>query len=107
MRGLSGGRAEGDPGGVRTWLAELPDWRLIEQDGEPQLQRAFRFRNFAEALAFTNQVAELAEQENHHPAILLEWGKVTVRWWTHKIGGLHRNDFIMAARTDALYSGDA
>ncbi len=91
----------------RTWLAELPDWRLIEQDGESQLQRAFRFRNFAEALAFTNQVAELAEQENHHPAILLEWGKVTVRWWTHKIGGLHRNDFIMAARTDALYSGDA
>ncbi|SFM50467.1 4a-hydroxytetrahydrobiopterin dehydratase [Marinobacter zhejiangensis] len=83
-------------------LGEIPGWDVIELDGEKQLKREYGFRNFAEALAFTNSVAELAESENHHPAILLEWGKVTVRWWTHKIGGLHRNDFIMAARTDCL-----
>lgn len=82
-------------------LKEIPDWQPVELDGEEQLKRVFKFRNFAEALVFTNKVADLAEAEGHHPAILLEWGKVTVRWWTHKIGGLHRNDFIMAARTDA------
>ncbi|WP_193073919.1 4a-hydroxytetrahydrobiopterin dehydratase [Pseudomonas sp. FME51] len=81
---------------------EIPDWQVIDVAGEHQLMREFRFRDFAAALVFTNQVAELAEAENHHPALLLEYGKVTVRWWTHKIGGLHRNDFIMAARTDLL-----
>jgi len=86
-------------------LRELPDWSVFELDGEPQLKRVFKFRNFIEALAFANQVGDLAEAENHHPALLVEWGKVTVRWWTHKIGGLHRNDFIMAARTSELYEG--
>lgn len=81
---------------------EVPDWRVIKVGGVDQLMREFGFRDFAAALVFTNQVAELAEAENHHPALLLEYGKVTVRWWTHKIGGLHRNDFIMAARTDLL-----
>ena len=81
---------------------EIPDWQVIDVAGEHQLMREFRFADFAAALAFTNRVAELAESENHHPALLLEYGKVTVRWWTHKIGGLHRNDFIMAARTDLL-----
>ncbi len=61
-----------------------------------------KFRNFVEAVAFTNQVAEIAKAEGHHPVILTEWGKVTVTWWTHKIRGLHRNDFIMAAKTDRL-----
>ena len=65
-----------------------------------QLERVFTFSDFAQALAFTNKVGALAEEAGHHPAILTEWGKVTVTWWTHKIGGLHRNDFIMAARTD-------
>lgn len=88
-----------------TLLREIPDWNIIDVDGVSQLQRVFRFRNFVQAQAFTNQVADLAEQEGHHPAILLEYGRVTVRWWTHKIHGLHRNDFIMAARTDSLYEG--
>lgn len=83
---------------------EVPEWEIIEESGEQQLKRVFAFRDFAAALVFTNKVAELAESENHHPALLLEYGKVTVRWWTHKIGGLHRNDFIMAARTDQLAS---
>jgi 4a-hydroxytetrahydrobiopterin dehydratase len=81
---------------------QIPDWELNEVDGIPRLERTFRFRNFAEALAFTNRVGELAEAEGHHPALLTEWGKVRVSWWTHKIRGLHRNDFIMAAKTDEL-----
>jgi 4a-hydroxytetrahydrobiopterin dehydratase len=80
----------------------IPDWQPLVVNGELQLRREFAFRNFKEALTFTNRLGELAEAEFHHPAILLEWGKVTVSWWTHKIGGLHRNDFIMAARTDEL-----
>ena len=71
-------------------------------DGIKRLRRAFKFKDFREAMQFTNRVGELAEQEDHHPAILTEWGKVTVTWWTHKIKGLHRNDFIMAAKTDSL-----
>lgn len=90
---------------TQEWLPQIPEWRVIERDGEPQLTRTFKFKNFAEALAFTNRVGELAEQQDHHPALLTEWGKVTVRWWTHKIKGLHRNDFIMAAKTDQLYKG--
>jgi 4a-hydroxytetrahydrobiopterin dehydratase len=81
---------------------EIPDWEIVEEDGIPRLRRTFRFPGFGEALAFTQRVGELAERENHHPAILTEWGRVTVTWWTHKIGGLHRNDFIAAAKTDAL-----
>ena len=89
------------------FLPQVPDWQLVERDGIPQLERIYRFKNFAEALAFTNRVGELAEAEGHHPALLTEWGKVTVTWWTHKIKGLHRNDFILAARTDQLYAGAA
>ena len=84
-------------------LSAIPDWEDVMVDGEEQLRRVFTFKSFVEAQTFTNKVADLAEAENHHPAILLEWGKATVRWWTHKIGGLHKNDFIMAARTDELY----
>jgi 4a-hydroxytetrahydrobiopterin dehydratase len=90
---------------IREWRQQIPDWKLIEEDGEEKLQRQFSFRNFREALDFTNRVGELAESENHHPALLTEYGKVNVIWWTHKIGGLHRNDFICAARTDELYPG--
>lgn len=81
---------------------EVPDWSVVEKDGMRCIERAFKFRNFAEALAFTNKIGEVAEEEDHHPAVLTEWGRVTVTWWTHKIKGLHRNDFIMAAKTDSL-----
>ena len=87
---------------------QVPDWRIEEQDGGiPRLVRVFRFPDFAGALAFTNRIGQIAEEEGHHPAILTEWGRATVSWWTHTIKGLHRNDFIMAARTDALASGAA
>ncbi len=77
-------------------------WDLVERDGIPRLERVFRFVNFAEALAFTNRVGVLAEAEGHHPALVTEWGRVRVTWSTHKIHGLHRNDFVMAAKTDSL-----
>ncbi|OOE69148.1 4a-hydroxytetrahydrobiopterin dehydratase [Salinivibrio kushneri] len=83
-------------------LKDIPQWRKVTRDGIDQLEREFTFRNFKLAWAFANQVAELAEQERHHPAILLEWGKVTVTWWSHKIKGLHKNDFICAAKTDGI-----
>ena len=84
-------------------LKEIPDWKLIEVDGMKRLRREFKVKGFAGALAFTNAVGNLAEEQDHHPRIITEWGKVTVTWWTHIIKGLHRNDFIMAARTDQLY----
>jgi 4a-hydroxytetrahydrobiopterin dehydratase len=83
-------------------LAEVPDWSVVVRDGVPRLERVFAFPSFAAALAFTNRVGAIAEEEAHHPAITTEWGRVTVVWWTHKIKNLHRNDFIMAAKTDAL-----
>jgi 4a-hydroxytetrahydrobiopterin dehydratase len=80
--------------------AEIPDWTVLERDAVPRLEKVFKFPNFADALAFTNRIGAIAEAEGHHPALLTEWGRVTVNWWTHKIRGLHRNDFIMAAKTD-------
>ena len=70
-----------------------------------RLERVFRFKDFAGALGFANRVGALAEAENHHPAILVEWGRTTVTWWTHKVRGLHRNDFFMAAKTDRAHTG--
>jgi 4a-hydroxytetrahydrobiopterin dehydratase len=84
-------------------LPEVPDWDLVEIDGIKRLARVFPADDFAHALAFTDRVGALAEQQGHHPALLTEWGRTTVTWWTHKIKGLHRNDFIMAAKTDELY----
>lgn len=89
---------------IAEYHPQVPAWQIVERDGIKRVERVFKFRNFAQALAFTNQVGEVAEAEEHHPAILTEWGKVTVTWWTHKIKGLHRNDFIMAAKTDQQYA---
>lgn len=87
---------------LRLMMPNIPDWRVIVVDGVMQLTREFGFKNFAQAMAFTNRVGEIAETEDHHPAILTEWGRVTVTWWSHKIRGLHKNDLIMAARTDEV-----
>ena len=89
---------------IVAFQPQVPEWQLLERDRIPKLVRVYSFKNFVEALAFTNRVGEAAESEGHHPAILTEWGRVTVTWWTHKIKGLHRNDFVMAARTDQLYA---
>ncbi len=87
----------------RTLHMQVPDWALVERDGIQRLERAFDFPDFSGALTFTNAVGALAEEGGHHPALLTEWGSVTVTWWTHKIRGLHQNDFIMAAKTDQLF----
>ena len=81
---------------------EVPEWEIPELEGIRRLERTFRLKNFAQALELTNKVGALAEAEGHHPALLTQWGSLTVTWWTHKIRGLHRNDFIMAAKTDLL-----
>ena len=83
--------------------AQIPDWEVLEIDGVKRLRQVFAFPDFAQALRFTDRVGALAEEEGHHPALLTEWGHTTVTWWTHKIGGLHRNDLIMAAKTDELH----
>jgi 4a-hydroxytetrahydrobiopterin dehydratase len=88
---------------ARALLLEIPDWRVGSRDGVPCLERVFSFPDFARALAFTNSIGALAEAAGHHPALTTEWGRVTVAWWTHAISGLHRNDFVMAAKTDAAY----
>lgn len=87
---------------LRELMPQIPDWGVIVVDGIMQLQRVFEFKNFEQAMVFSNRVGDIAEAEGHHPAILTEWGRVTVTWWSHKIRGLHRNDLIMAARTDQV-----
>lgn len=87
---------------IKELQPQIPDWKIIEENNIRHLQRVFKFSNFADALGFTNKVGALAEENDHHPAILTEYGKVTVTWWSHKIKGLHKNDFIMAAKTDQL-----
>jgi 4a-hydroxytetrahydrobiopterin dehydratase len=79
-------------------------WINYSKDGEPRIEKTYTFKNFKQAMEFTNGIAQLAEEENHHPSILTEYGKVTLGWWTHKIKGLHRNDLIMAAKSDALFT---
>ncbi len=83
-------------------LKALPEWQIIEHDGIMKLSRQFTFRNFADALAFSQRVGDVAEQAGHHPVLITEWGKTTVTWWSHEINGLHLNDFILAARTDEV-----
>ena len=83
-------------------LKEIPDWQLTEVAGIAKLHKQYSFADFAEALAFSNLVGEIAEAADHHPELLTEWGKVTVCWWTHTVQGLHLNDFILAAKTDQL-----
>jgi 4a-hydroxytetrahydrobiopterin dehydratase len=90
---------------ISEYKSKVPEWRVYEKEGELRLEKVFTFKDFNQAIAFTNKVAQVANEEDHHPAILTEWGKVTVTWWTHKIRSLHLNDFIMAAKTDQLYQG--
>ena len=76
-----------------------PAWQVIQ---DHHLEREFKFRNFREALAFTNQVGGLAESQGHHPDIYLAWGKVKITIWTHKIDGLTESDFVLAAKIERL-----
>ena len=89
-------------------LSQISQWSVVQETADngttiKMLRRVFKFSSYTAALTFTNQIAALAEEENHHPAILLEWGKVTVSWWTHTIDDLHQNDFVGAAKTERVY----
>tara|TARA_B100001013_G_C24609829_1_gene442687 strand:- start:425 stop:673 length:249 start_codon:yes stop_codon:yes gene_type:complete len=75
----------------------------VDEEDIPKLDRSFKFKNFVDALAFTNIIGDLAETQGHHPKLITEWGSVQVTWWTHKIRNLHRNDFVMASKTDQIY----
>lgn len=87
---------------IKDLNPQIPEWHVIEVDGVKRLERIYKMKNFIDAIAFTNKIGLISEKEDHHPLIVTEYGKVTVQWWTHKIKGLHQNDFIMAAKTDTL-----
>ena len=89
-----------DDNEINQYLEKLSGWWVSEKEGEPCLEKVFHFKDFNQAVDFTNRVAHMANKENHHPTILTEWGIVAVAWWTHKIKALHLNNFIMAAKTD-------
>ena len=88
---------------LEEYLPQIPGWNIIEEEGIKQLVRAYEFKDFCEALAFTNKISELADAEDHHPSIKTEWGMVTLTWWTHSVKGLHHNDLKMAAKSDVIY----
>ncbi|MBI3495059.1 4a-hydroxytetrahydrobiopterin dehydratase [Candidatus Berkelbacteria bacterium] len=88
---------------ISNLKSQVPNWEVVDDGGIKKLRRAFQFKNFAQALEFVNKVGKIAEREGHHPEIEFGWGHATITWWTHKIKGLHRNDFIMAAKTDGVY----
>ena len=92
---------------ISEYLKQVPEWRLNEVavsrgDKHQQISRDFKFSDFAEAMKFVNQVAELAESEGHHPDVIIHWNKVRLDLWTHAINGLFDNDFILAAKIDNL-----
>jgi len=88
---------------ISRFLTQMPEWKLIDSDDIKRIRRVYSFKDFATALAFTNKVGEVAEAEGHHPTLETAWGEVTVTWWTHKIKGLHQNDFIMSSKTDRIF----
>jgi 4a-hydroxytetrahydrobiopterin dehydratase len=98
-----GGVSPASPDEIRTLHEQVPEWKVVERDGVKQLERRYFFGDFVQALELTNRIGQAAEEQGHHPVLVTEWGKLTVTWWTHAIGGLHENDFVMAARSDELY----
>jgi 4a-hydroxytetrahydrobiopterin dehydratase len=82
----------------------VPGWAVAARGGVKRLEKSFAFDDFKSAMAFAVRVGKMADKEDHHPALRVEWGKVDVSWWTHKVRGLHRNDFVCAAKTDALFN---
>jgi 4a-hydroxytetrahydrobiopterin dehydratase len=91
------------PEEIEQFMPQLhSDWKIIHRSGIPRLERVLPMKNFVQALELATAIGTIAEEQGHHPALLVEWGLLTVTWWTHAIGNLHRNDFIMAAKTDRL-----
>ncbi len=87
---------------IADLMPQVADWSVIEEEEMKRLQRVFAFGDFAEALAFTNKVGDLAETADHHPRLTTEWGRVTITWWSHDQGGMVAADIEMAKKVDAL-----
>jgi 4a-hydroxytetrahydrobiopterin dehydratase len=85
---------------IAEFEGQLSGWNVINDGGMEKLEKAYSFPDFAKALEFVNALGEVAESNGHHPQITFTWGAATVRWWSHSLGGLSLNDFIMAAKTD-------
>ncbi len=98
-----GGEPQATEQEIAAWKPQVADWEIVERDRVKRLERTFKFKDFQQALDFVNRVGQLAEADDHHPLIEFTWGRATISWWTHKIKGLHRNDFIMAAKTDEAH----
>jgi 4a-hydroxytetrahydrobiopterin dehydratase len=93
------------PADVSQLWKGVPGWSVASRGEIKSLRKSFSFPDFAAALAFANRVGAMADAQDHHPEITVGWGEASVSWWTHRIKGLHRNDFICAAKTDALFRG--
>jgi len=91
---------------IAIFQPQVPAWQTVQRASVDQLERSFAFKTYRQTLAFVQKVGVLAEAEDHHPTLTVEYGKVTVTWWTHTVKGLHRNDFIAAAKTDQLFAAD-
>lgn len=87
---------------IAVLMSEVDGWAVITEESQQRLYRIFKFKNFEQALAAAQRVGEYADQADHHPRLVIEWGSLAVTWWSHKVGGLHRDDFICAARTSEL-----
>ncbi len=85
---------------IEAFIKDLKEGWQVKED--KFIEKTYKFKNFKDALDFTNLVGEIAEEEGHHPDIFLSWGQVVIKLWTHKIQGLHENDFIMAYKIDQI-----
>ena len=88
---------------INNFLKTSDEWDLVVENDIPKLARIYKFNNFKSAMEFSNLIGDMAEDEGHHPLIITEWGKVTIKWWTHKIKNLHLNDLIAASKTENIY----
>ena len=89
---------------ISKFIKVIPKWEIIQEDRIDKLKRSFKTKDYVETIKYVNAIADIANSEGHHPILLVEFNVVTVWWWTHKIKGLHRNDFIMAAKTDEIFT---
>lgn len=93
------------PGEIAKLAPHVPGWMVTIVDGHPSLQKTFKFKDFVGSVSFVNAIKDIAEAEGHHPDLHIHWNQVRVENWTHATGGLHQNDFILAAKIDQIVSG--
>lgn len=92
-----------NPEQVAQLMPQLPEWIIITINTIEQLYRAYSLKDFNEAISFSNKIAAIADNADHHPTLSVQWGTLAVYWWSHSINGLHINDLVMAAKTDEIY----